>query len=411
MAPFDFTTLPTRNPKRIAVRIQPNVEKHLRSGHPWLYVDRITSTSHAGNTGDHAVIFDRKNKFLGIGIWDAESQIRLKMLHAGSPVKVNDDWLNQRLQDCFAKRDSYFDTTQTNGYRLVHGENDGLPDLVIDRYGETIVIKLYSAIWLPDLQQIVATLQAHYAPHCIVLRLARRFKSDLTQLRDGMALVGTLPTQPTFLENGLRYHVDPFQGQKTGFFLDQRDNRSKVGELCQNKTLLNVFSYSGGFSLAAAQAGATEATSLDISQYALTEADKNFGLNQHLSAVAACQHHTVAADAFAALKTFAKQGQRFDVVVTDPPSFANKQDAVPNAIDAYTRLNRLSAQVVSKNGVLVAASCSSRVTSEQFFDAVLSGVHQAQRTAIVLDKTFHAIDHPIGFAEGAYLKCIYLQLD
>ncbi len=411
MAPFDFRTLPTRNSRRIAVRVRPKVEKHIRSGHPWLFADSITSTSHQGNTGDHAVIFDRNNKFLAIGLWDAGSKIPVKLLHAGSPTKVDTNWLKAKLTGIFTARDRHFDPARTNGYRLIHGENDGLPDLVIDRYASVVVIKLYSAIWLPDLETVCATLQAHYACDGIVLRLARRFKSTHGNLQDGMCLAGVLPAKPNFLENGIRFNVDPVRGQKTGFFLDQRDNRAKVGTLSKDKTLLNVFSYSGGFSLTAAQHGATAVTSLDISQYALTEAEENFALNANLARVAACQHETLADDAFSALTTLARQNKMFDVVVTDPPSFANKQADVPNALAAYARLNKLAAKVVKPKGILVAASCSSRITREKFFEAVFQGLSQAQRQATIIDETFHAVDHPIGFAEGGYLKCLYLQLD
>ncbi len=411
MSSFNYTRLPKRSKKRVAIHVNAGAEKHVRSGHPWLFADSIRKQSHEGNIGDHAVLFDRKNRFLGLGLYDATSQIRVKMLHSGAPAQIDTEWLKAKLLTAIEQRTKNFADNVTNGYRLVHGENDGLPDLIIDRYAGVIVIKLYSQIWQPDLQSIVRLLINTLDPDCIVLRLSRRFSKTPTPLNDGDILHGVLPTQPQFLENKLTFNVDPIKGQKTGFFLDQRDNRQRVGQYCKNKTVLNVFAYSGGFSLYAAQAGATSVVSLDISQHALNDAKANFAANQNNTNVANCKHTLLAEDAFKALINFGKNGRKFDVVVVDPPSFASKKSDIENALKAYEDLNRLAAEVVAPAGLLITASCSSRIPAVDFFDAALRGMTAAGRHINIFQETTHADDHPIGFKEGAYLKCLYTELD
>jgi 23S rRNA (cytosine1962-C5)-methyltransferase len=212
-----------------------------------------------------------------------------------------------------------------------------------------------------------------------------------------------------FRENGLRFEADPIRGQKTGFFLDQRDNRARVGDLARGRSVLNAFSYSGGFSLYAARGGAREVTSLDISQPALDAAARHFTLNDDVPAVAACQHELLCADAFEAFEALAEGKRLFDVVVVDPPAFAKKQSEVDRALSAYARLCRLALRVLKPGGELVLASCSSRVSAEAFRDNALSAASRAGRPLRIHEETGHALDHPVGFPEGAYLKCVFAR--
>ena len=247
-------------------------------------------------------------------------------------------------------------------------------------------------------------------PVDIVLRFSRRLQESgpLFGLEDGMVLLGAVQEQGViFLENGLRFEADVIAGQKTGFFLDQRDNRKRVEALAQARRVLNVFSYSGGFSLYAARGGASRVTSLDLSARALAAADRNFLLNDKVPSVKAAGHVTLQGDAFELLGTLADNNRQFDMVILDPPAFASRQEAVRQALGAYARLVGLGLRVLQPGGVLVAASCSSRVKADEFFATVREAARGAGRPLSEIERTGHALDHPITFPEAAYLKCLF----
>jgi 23S rRNA (cytosine1962-C5)-methyltransferase len=210
----------------------------VRRGHPWVYDKAIRQQSHDGRPGDLAVIFDRKGRFLAIGLYAPASPIRVRVLAQGQPTTIDADWFLYKLETAAEQRQPLLQTNST-GYRLVHGENDGLPGLVIDRYGESYVLKLYTTAWVPHLADLLRGLTAVTQPKRIVLRLSRfvqRQEADLYGLHDGQLLLGKpLRNGVRFLENGLYFEADVGQGQKTGFFLDQRDNRARVERLAEGK--------------------------------------------------------------------------------------------------------------------------------------------------------------------------------
>ena len=410
-----LAALPQPGGRRVALRVSPAGERSVRDGHPWLFDGSIVRTSHDGAPGDLGVVFDRKGRFMAVGLYDPDSPIRLRILHQGAPTDIDPVFWDQRIACAIARRAplaaTAASTSVTDGYRLLHGENDGLPGLVVDRYAATLVMKLYTAAWIPHLAAVIPALVAHQLPARIVLRLSRAVAAQpdqLAGLTDGCALLGELPQGPViFQENGLRFEAEPVRGQKTGFFLDQRENRGRVEKLAHGKKVLNVFAYNGGFSLYAARGGATEVTSLDISKAALVAAARNFELNQDVAAVAAAQHISLAADAFRAMADLAAAGQRYDLVIVDPPAFAKRQSEVARALDAYRRLIALALGLLAPSGTLVAASCSSRVSADDFFWTVHDAARSAGRPLQELERTGHALDHPIGFPEGAYLKCLF----
>ncbi len=418
----------------------PAAQRALRGGHPWLFDRAITAQSGTGRPGDLAVIFDDRRRFLAIGLYDPTSPMRVRVLHHGASAAIDRGWLANKLAAAVTWR-ATLPESGTTGYRLVHGENDGLPGLVVDRYEDTLVVKLYSLAWLPWLADLRAALGevwrvsviarsggcdeaisgmegiashtplAMTAAPAVVLRLSRELERQpeyLYGLTDGAVLAGARPTGPAqFSENGLRFEADVLQGQKTGFFFDQRDNRARVGKLAAGRRTLNVFAYSGGFSLYAARGGATDVTSLDSSAPALAAAERNFALNRHLPAVAAARHTLLAADAFAALADLHQRGERYDLVIVDPPAFAKRESEVSGAVQLYGRLTGLALGVLAPGGTLVMASCSSRVSAAAFFTAVNRAATRAGRPLVELDRTGHAIDHPVLFPEGAYLKCLF----
>ena len=401
------------NKTRLRLRVTAAAETQLRAGHPWVYANSIREHNRSAVDGELAVIFDRKDEFLAVGLYDPDSPIRVRILHAGKPQQINDAWWAERLRQASERRHGLFDA-QTNGYRLINGESDGWPALVLDRYDRTLVLKLYSAAWLPRLEEISKLIVTKLQPKHLVLRLSRNIQETARKTisaQDGQILYGNPKmsgqTCPTFLETGLRFEADVRHGQKTGFFLDQRENRRAVESLSKGRRALNAFSFSGGFSLYAARGGAASVTDLDISAHALAAAKRNFELNKNIQAVAECRHELVQADAFDWLG--AHKSRQFDLVVLDPPSFAKRETERAGAIRAYERLADLGISHLTRGGILVACSCSAHVAAEEFFGAVRRSAAKCGIQFREIKTTRHAPDHPAKFKEAEYLKAIYLQ--
>jgi 23S rRNA (cytosine1962-C5)-methyltransferase len=394
---------------RLRLRITAAAETILRGGHPWLFADSIHESNRAGQLGELAVIYDRTDKFLAVGLFDPDSPIRVRILHAGKPQTIDSAWWKNRLEKSLAIRRDLFDA-QTNGYRLIHGESDGWPGLVLDKYDSTLVVKIYTAAWLPRLEETISLFKEKIPCERIILRMSRNiqtFAEKQFQLRDGQILFGATPDGPViFSENGVRFEADVLRGQKTGFFLDQRENRAEVEKLSRGRKVLNAFSFSGGFSVYAARGGAKSVTDLDISAHALESAKRNFALNQNFPGMANCRHETVQADAF---EWLASDTEKFDLIVLDPPSLAKRASERDGAIHAYERLNSLGIQKLTRDGILVAGSCSAHVSAREFFDAVRRAAARSGRKFSELKTLQHPLDHPATFKEAAYLKVIYLK--
>lgn len=414
--------LPTVSSQRLAVRVTNDAVRQLRGGSPWLYDRSITSDT-TGKPGDLAVVFDDRRKFAAIGLWDPASPIRLKVLHAGDPVTIDAAWFRSRIAASLERRSSLAADQTTTAYRGVHGENDGLPGLIVDRYDTTWVVKLYTNAWFPHLAAVVDGLAALVQPERVVLRLSRHVADgDTFGLADGDVLLGSAVERPVlFRERGLIMEADVVHGQKTGHFLDQRDNRALVRSMSDRAHVLDVFSSTGGFALAAAAGGARSVHLVDLSAPAIETAQRNLAHNLRLREVRDCQVRTTVGDAFRVLDSLAwsLRGDRpdtrhdtrhdglYDMVILDPPSFAMNQASVERALRAYAKLTQLGVALVRPGGVLVQASCSSRVTEDDFYDTVSAAALEAGRPLNELRRTGHAVDHPIGFPQGAYLKALF----
>jgi 23S rRNA (cytosine1962-C5)-methyltransferase len=400
--------LPTIETGKVAIKLKPKAEALVRKGHPWVFDQSITKQNREGEPGDIAVIFDnRKDRFLACGFYDPESPIRIKILQANTATTIDRAWFKDKIETAYAKRAPLLET-DTTGYRLLYGENDGLPSLVADVYDKVLVVKLYAQIWIPYLKEVLPELIEISQTETVVLRLSRNVqkKGNPHGLHDGQLLHGALDYEVIpYREHGVTFSANVVRGHKTGAFLDHRANRKKVGEMAKGKTLLDVFSYAGGFSVHALVGGASEVTSLDISAQALEVAKQNAALNTYSGT-----HTILVGDAFKMLEELARKEQLFDMVVIDPPSFAKSKIEVERALHSYEKLAVLGAHLVRKPGILVLASCSSRISSEQFFALTEKTIGNAVDSYTVLEKTGHDVDHPIGFPEGAYLKCIYFKL-
>jgi 23S rRNA (cytosine1962-C5)-methyltransferase len=394
-------------PQIIAVKLTPVGERSVRSKHPWIFSDSIRKMNKEGSAGDVTVIFDHKsNKIMGIGLYDPQSPIRIKMLHFESGATLNEDYFRAKIEKAYAVRVPLL-AEATNSYRLLFGENDGFPGLIADVYAHVLVIKLYSSIWWRYLDIILNLLVAVSGVTTVVLRLSRNVQKEKrnNNLKDGTVLLGELENENiTFTEHGVKFSANVLQGHKTGYFLDHRFNRKRVGALSQGKTVLDVFAYAGGFSVHALVGGAVEVTSVDISEQALTLAKENGMLNTY-----AGKHHILVGDAFALLQNLITSGKRFDIVVIDPPSFAKSAKEVVGAEKKYAELATLGIQLIAPKGLLVLASCSSRVSAESFLSINEKALEASRRHYELETVTYHDIDHPIGFPEGAYLKCGYYR--
>jgi 23S rRNA (cytosine1962-C5)-methyltransferase len=402
--------LPTVSDKRMAVRVTPDARRQIAAGHPWIFNESITSISHRGGIGDLAVIFDNDRNFVAIGLWDPGSPIRIRILHHGKPANINTEFWKQRIRTAIERRAAI--SGDTDGYRVLNGENDGFPGLILDRYSDTLVLKLYSPVWIPHLQSLVAVIGEELHPAALVLRLARTMADQrLYGLSEGMALIGDVPTGPVlFRENGLVFEADVVSGQKTGHFLDQRENRALVGSMSAGTRVLDIFAATGGFGVYAAAGGATRVTSVDQSEPTLAAGERNFDHNASLPNVRHCEHDAIVGDAYEVMDRLIQRRKHYDIVVVDPPAFAQRKSNVDRALHAYGQLTQRAVQLTRPDGVLVQASCSSRITEEQFYATVRGSAQRAGYDLVELRRTGHAVDHPVTFAQGGYLKALFARV-
>lgn len=393
-------------PVSIAIKLRPATEKIVKQGHPWIFSESIEKINKEGKAGDLAVLFDqRNNKVFGIGLYDPDSPIRIKVIHIGGPSKIDKGFYRKKISNAFHIRKPLLETN-TNAYRLIFGENDELPGLIVDIYNNVGVIKLYSPIWFPYLNTLVPILAEISQVDSLILRLSRNLQKMDSRFKEGDILFGSLDN-PTvhFKEYGVNFQADLLLGHKTGFFLDHRANRHKIGQLAKGKTVLDVFSYAGGFSVHALSGGAREVTSLDFSKQALELAEQNAKLNDHSGI-----HLMLAGDAFILLRELIKQKKQYDIVIIDPPSFAKSKKEIEVAKKKYAELTNLGIQLTRKKGLLLLASCSSRITAEEFLEVHREEFERLGKNYELEDFTQHDIDHPVGFEEGAYLKSGYYRI-
>jgi 23S rRNA (cytosine1962-C5)-methyltransferase len=407
--------LPRPAATRLAVRVTADAVRRLRGGHPWLFEGSIRSVNREGAPGDLAVVFDDDRQFVAVGLWDPASPIRVKVLHQGHPATIDDAWFHAAIAASVERRAHLVATngTATDGYRFVNGENDGLPGLVVDRYADVAVIKVYGATWFAHLATVVPIVAELLAVRSVVLRLSRSAKAVAPPgLADGTTVHGPEVTEPvTFHEHGLVFEADVVHGQKTGHFLDQRDNRAAVRELTHAARVLDVFSHTGGFTVHAAAGGANAVHAIDSSPYAVRAVERHVALNVSDRMVRAAHLETTCADAFGALEQLAGTRRRYDLVIVDPPSFAQSSATTARALTSYARLTTLALGLLETGGTLVQSSCSSRVSAADFFRAVHVAATRCGVELEELSRTGHAADHPVTFPEGAYLKAIFARVE
>ena len=400
-------------PRRIAVRIKQKAVPAVRAGHPWLFEDSVKKAPPDAAPGDVAVLYDPDGKkILGAGLYDPNSQLRVRILQKdASQPPVGSGLFAKLARDAAAVRSGAI-PAETTAFRLANGESDGFPGLVADRYADTLVVKLYTEAFVPWAGDIA---DAFFAVdpglvHCVV-RLSRALEDSpfVRRIFPEPAVVFTSKPEEfsnpvRFQENGLTFEADVIRGQKTGFFLDQRDNRARVGTMSAGRDVLNVFSFSGGFSLYAARGGAASVCSVDADKHAIAACSRHFGLNKAHPNVRRCTHEGIVGDAFEVMRDLARAKRRFGLVIVDPPSFAKSSAEHDRALHSYSRLAGLADSLLKPGGTLVFASCSSRVSADDFFPVILAHTHVRE-----FARTGHAPDHPALFPESHYLKCLYAE--
>ena len=395
----------------IKIQISKTLQGKIRKGYPWVFNYQIQNRIPDGSQENLGVIYDHNNHFLAVGLWEPCSDLCFRVLNLGKPREINRCFFLERLQSAIKIRQD-LENQGTTGYRVINGESDGFPGLVLDRYEDTLVVKLYTTSWFPFLDDLCELFQKEFQSRQVVLRLAQNVGKSLesgSTYRDGQILYGHGNSSwVQFKENGLKFMADVVEGQKTGFFLDQRDNRLKIRGMAKGRSLLNVFSYSGGFSVYAWAGGCRSVVEVDCNPLALETSLKNLKLNFPEKSFPAENFVQREGDAFQMLERLKSEKCFFDLVILDPPAFARKKKQKTQALEAYARLAQAGAQLTS--GVLFAASCSAHVPAFEFYDAVYLGIRSAGKKFEEIAKTGHSQDHPASFPEAFYLKSTYIKI-
>jgi 23S rRNA (cytosine1962-C5)-methyltransferase len=389
----------------------PGKERSAFKHHPWLFAGSVGRLEGRARPGDTVEVLADNLKPLGRAAYSPKSQIRARFWTFDADESIDDAFFKRRIAAAVASRQALPELRGQQGLRLIHAESDGLPGVIADQYGDTVVVQLTSAGADKWRNAIVAGLVK--ATGCA--RIYERSDSDVRGL-EGLGpttgwIYGEASATPLSIEeNGVRLAIDIAGGHKTGFYLDQRDNRALLGQLAGGKDVLNCFCYTGGFSLQALAGGVASVLSIDSSGPALAQARANLALNPALPAERA---EWLEADVFQALRDFRKAGQTFDLIVLDPPKFAPSAAHADRAAKAYKDINLLGFRLLKPGGLLMTYSCSGGVGLELFQKIVAGAAQDAGRPARIVRRLSGAADHPVAlnFPEGEYLKGLLVQVD
>jgi 23S rRNA (cytosine1962-C5)-methyltransferase len=394
----------------ISILLKPKKEESLLRFHPWLFSGAIQTIEGKPAEGDLVEIIDNKRNFIAIGHYQIGS-IAVRVL-SFDKVVVDADFWSAKIQRAYAMRSSLglVKPGQNDTYRLVHGEGDSLPGLIVDVYAETAVMQAHSVGMHETRQQLADAIVKNVPGVKNVYYKSENtlpFKAPIAP-EDGY-LIGSETATLSALENGLEFHVDWLRGQKTGFFVDQRENRSLLERYSAGKSVLNMFCYTGGFSVYALRGGATVVHSVDSSTKAVLLTDKNVEMNFPNDP----RHKSIDVDAFKYLNNLGELEQKYDLIVLDPPAFAKHRDALRNALKGYKRLNAKAFEQIKPGGIVFTFSCSQVVSKEQFRLAVFSAAAESKRNVRILHQLSQPADHPINIyhPEGEYLKGLVLWVE
>ena len=389
------------------VYLKKGKEESLKRFHPWIFSGAIQSTEGELEEGEVVRVITAGGEFIAVGHYQIGS-IAVRVL-SFSDVTIDDEFWSSRLRSAFRMRQSIgiVDNPHNNTYRLVHGEGDNIPGLVIDVYGDTAVMQAHS-VGIHQQRLAIARCLVEVAGDRVKnvyykSETTLPYKADLGQ-EDGFIVGGS--DDNVAMENGLKFHVDWLKGQKTGFFVDQRENRSLLERFSSGKKVLNMFCYTGGFSFYAMRGGAELVHSVDSSAKAIELTTRNVEMNFPGDT----RHEAFCEDAF---KYLDRMGDRYDLIILDPPAFAKHRGALHNALKGYTRLNQKAFEKIQPGGILFTFSCSQVVTKDNFRNAVFTAAALAGRKVRILHQLHQPADHPVNIfhPEGEYLKGLVLYVE
>ncbi|MDD3001984.1 MAG: class I SAM-dependent rRNA methyltransferase [Candidatus Riflebacteria bacterium] len=383
--------------------LKKNKEFSIIKGHPWAYTEAFQNIPSDINFGDKVEVYSHKNNLLGIGIADPDSKILVRLL-AASPNQSIENALSEIIKKAIKLRTEFFSGPKTTAFRLINGEGDGIPGLIADKYSEAISMQIYTRALEPYVKHIVNEIKKLLPD---IKWIYKRDNIRLSKTGNAELIYGKkMPDKIEFFENGLKFSTDLVNGQKTGFFLDQRSNRHLIRTISENKSVLNLCGYTGAFTVAAVAGKAQSTLTVDIARPALEEAQKNLELNGYSSN----KHKILCADMYEFLDKC--EPLSYDIVILDPPSMAKSRKDSEKAIRAYKKLNLAGAKIVKKGGYLFTASCTSQVSCSEFIDAVRDGIAASGRHAVIIHESYHDFDHPISLShpEGKYLKGLLLKV-
>ena len=392
---------------RPIIHLQPNRDRRARDGHPWVYSNEVAMTAEAKALPRGSVVEVQANdgRPIGVGFFNPHSLFAIRLLDAPRGTVIDKTFLATRLRRALVLRQALYSEPF---YRLVHAEADGLPGLIIDRYGDVVVAQLNSAGMDLLCDELLAALETVVAPRVVVLRNDSSAREQEGLTREVRIAKGEMSGPIEVRENGVRFLADLSGGQKTGWFFDQRENRAFMASLAKDRRVLDLYSYTGGFGIQAAVAGAAETIACDSSEQALALAKQAAELNG-----VAARMGFVRAEAFAELEKRVAQKEQFGLVICDPPAFVKSQKDLQTGAGGYRKVARLGAALVAPGGFLFVASCSHNMPVERFALEVARGLGQAGRTGRIIRQSGAAADHPVHpmLPESAYLKAQVLQID
>lgn len=376
-------------------------EKSILRRHPWIFSGAVYGVSKELYDGEMVDVVDNNEKHLGTGFFSDRGSIVVRLLTFKDEVFDTDFW-KVKLESAWSLRTKLLDFNETNAFRLIHGEGDGIPGLIVDYYNKNWVIQAHSSGIYLQIEEIAKIIKVNFPEYCETIYC--KSSGTLPQTGNDFFLYGDT-SETIAKENNIKFAVNWVEGQKTGFFLDQRDNRKLLSEYAKGKKVLNTFCYTGGFSIYAMSAGAELVTSVDISQKAVDLADKNMELN-----FPNANHKPVASDVFEYMKENHKE---YDVIILDPPAFAKSIKSKHTATQAYKRLNIAGLKALAPKGILFTFSCSQVIDDVLFYNTIAAAAIETGRNIRVLHKLSQGPDHPINIyhPEGHYLKGLVLFVE
>ncbi|KAA0247498.1 MAG: 23S rRNA (cytosine(1962)-C(5))-methyltransferase RlmI [Ignavibacteriota bacterium] len=386
-----------------SVFLKKSADSFIKRKHPWIFSGAIEKVEGNPANGETIQIFSSNKTLVGVGSYSPSSQIRVRVWSFNPEEKIDKDFFRKKFLAASQFRKRIVDTSQTNAYRIINSENDGLPGLIVDRYADYLICQFLSSGSDFHKKIITETLDEVFNPIGIYERsdVEIRIKEGLEPTKG--TLSGKEPDDLIqILENGLKFSVDVKNGHKTGFYLDQRDNRKLVSEFSRGKNVLNCFSYTGGFSVYALSSGAKNLTQIEASESALDLSTKNIELNNPDDS----KIENISGDVFEVLRKFRDERRTFDLIILDPPKFAESESQIQKASRGYKDINLLAIKLLNPGGILFTFSCSGHISQELFQKIVADAALDSGREVKIIKQLTQAADHPVAlnFPEGLYLK-------